>query len=355
MIFPKATASSGADARSGAAPLTGIFSSRLARLGVIAALSLVATAGAAPSHAAPQPAARRIKDCADCPAMVVVPGGRFTIGSPETEPGRHKNEGPQRALDIATLAVSETEITRRQFSAFVRATRRTVAPGCDTHGDGADGNWDATPAASWMSPGFPQGDDHPVVCVTWQDAADYAAWLAARTGRPYRLLREAEWEYAARGGTTGAFYWGADEDAACPYANGGDRSLLRTLPAWSRAIAQAVRDREPGARILECDDGAGFTRAVGGLRANAFGLHDMTGNVWEWVEDCFQPGAYAHLAADGRPAGHGADGAACERHRARGGSWDDYPIDLRSARRTVGLQLDARRNDTGFRVARGIK
>ena len=294
---------------------------------------------------------KRIKECADCPSMVVVPGGRFVIGSPDSEPGRHKNEGPRRTLDIQTLAVSQTEITRAQFRAFLRSTGRSLAPGCDTHGDGTDGNWDSVASASWTRPGFSQGEDHPVVCVTWQDAHDYAAWIATRTHQPYRLLGEAEWEYAARGGTTSAFYWGDAEDGACAYANGGDRSLLRALPAWSQAIASAQQNREPGARILECDDGAGFTRRVGQLRANAFGLFDMTGNVWEWVEDCYQDGSYEHLSANGRPP----ETATCEKHRARGGSWDDYPIDLRSARRTSALDQSVRRNDTGFRIARDVK
>jgi formylglycine-generating enzyme required for sulfatase activity len=283
--------------------------------------------------------------------MVALPGGGLLIGSPDSEPGRHGNEGPQRQLQIAPFAVSETEITRGQFRAFLRATHRQVEPGCDTHGDGTDGNWDHVPSASWSDPGFAQTDDHPVVCVTWQDARDYAAWVAARTGQPYRLLTEAEWEYAARAGTTSAFYWGNDEDAACRFANGGDRSLTRALPSWSIAIARAQREGEMGARLLNCDDGSGFTRPVGQLRANGFGLRDMTGNVWEWIEDCYQSGSYAHLSQNGRPPS--ADN--CDKHRARGGSWDDYPIDLRSARRTSGLNPPDRRNDTGFRIARNLR
>jgi len=293
----------------------------------------------------------RTRDCADCPTMIFVPGGRFTIGSPDAEPGRHSNEGPRRPVDIASLAVSETEITRGQFRAFLRATGRRPEPGCDTHGDGTDGNWDHVPTASWSAPGFAQTDEHPVVCITWQEAADYAAWLAARTGRHYRLLGEAEWEYAARAGTGTAFYWGDDEDAACAYANGGDRSLVRALPTWAIAIRAAQAAAEAGARILACDDHAGFTRPAGRYRANGFGLRDMTGNVWEWVADCFQAGGYGDQPARGQALAR----IACDRHRARGGSWDDYPIDLRSARRTSGLEPSSRRNDTGFRIARDVE
>jgi formylglycine-generating enzyme required for sulfatase activity len=316
----------------------------------LAGIFAAAVALGSPSASQSQPQPSRIHDCPDCPLMVVIPGGDFLIGSPDSEPGRHNNEGPQRRFHIKTLAVSETEITRKQFESYLRATRKHPASGCDTHGDGKDGNWDFVPDASWMNPGFPQRDNHPVVCVSWQDAHDYARWIAARTGQPYRLLTEAEWEHAARAGSTTAFYWGAEEDAACRYANGGDRSLLRDLPAWSAAISTAQREGEPGARLLECDDGAGFTSAVGRLRPNAFGLKDMSGNVWEWVEDCYVGGTYdRHTEEGGLP-----DLPSCERHRARGGSWDDYPIDLRSARRTAGLPLPARRNDTGFRIARDI-
>lgn len=318
---------------------------------LVRAALLVATGlAASPVFAAPAPAPGR-RDCRDCPRMRVLGGGTFVIGSPDDEPGRHRNEGPQRTLSIAAVAVGETEVTVGQFAAFVKATARRMPAGCDTHGDGKDGNWDRSPSASWRSPGFAQTDEHPVVCITWQDAHDYAAWLAARTGKPYRLPYEAEWEYAVRAGTTTAFYWGTAETQSCAYANGGDRSLLQALPAWAEALAQAQKDGEAGAHIIECTDGAGFTRPVAQLRANAFGLHDMTGNAWELVEDCYTTGAYEALSPDGRPAATDA----CNAHRARGGSWDDYGIDLRSARRTSPLPLDSRRNDTGFRVAYPLK
>ena len=172
-----------------------------------------------------------------------------------------------------------------------------------------------------------------MVCVSWEDAAAYAAWLSRRTGHAYRLLSEAEWEYAARGGTTSAYFWGDDADRGCGHMNGGDPTLQRGFPRWAEAMTKAQREGEKGARFLACEDGAVFTAPAGRYKPNAFGLYDMAGNAWEWVADCYQAGGYETLAPDGR-AQAGGD---CGKRRTRGGSWDDYPIDLRSARRTSAL------------------
>ena len=181
-----------------------------------------------------------------------------------------------------------------------------------------------------------------MVCVSWPDAAEYAAWLARRTERPYRLPSEAEWEYAARAGTTTTYYWGDSADHGCEYMNGGDESMARALPRYRELLAQEVLRGEPGARLIECDDGAGFTAPVAHYRPNAFGLHDMIGNVWEQVADCW----YEALPTDGRA--HADPG--CTDHRSRGGSWNDYPRDLRAARRGR-IRPGYRSNAVGFRVA----
>ncbi len=304
---------------------------------------------ASSSSAEPRPdAGRRFVDCAECPAMVAVPDGTVLIGSPPGEVGRYGNEGPQRTIGITRLAVGAFEVTRRQYAAFATATRRAPPGDCLTHGDGTTFDTaDNARSGSWRDPGFRQSDDHPVVCVSWQDADAYVAWLSRRTGKPYRLLSEAEWEYAARGGTRTAFFWGATADRACRYANGSDPSLVRALPAWIETVRRAAQGGDTRAGILPCDDGSAFTAAVGRYAPNRYGLHDMSGNVWEHVADCWVAGGYDAIGDDGA-AVRALD---CQRRRVRGGSWDDYAIDLRSARRTGGLSATQRRNDTGFRVA----
>ena len=250
-------------------------------------LALAASLVAAVSHS--QPAPEMFQDCPDCPRMIALAGGRAVIGSPADEPERHKNEVLQHTEDIGAFAVSEAEITRAQFAAFVADTKREIPVGCYTHGDGMDTTSDLDAAASWRAPRFEQTDDHPVVCVTWQDASDYAAWLSRRTGQSYRLPTDAEWEYAARAGTTSAYFWGDDADRGCAWMNGGDPSLARALPPWTKAVARDAAAGLAGARMLECDDGNAFTSAVRHYQPNAFGLYDVAGNVWEWVDACRDP------------------------------------------------------------------
>lgn len=294
---------------------------------------------------APSSGARVIQDCPDCPRMIRIPGGSFTMGSPPDEIGRHAIEGPQPDVAIPAFALGATEVTRGQFEAFVRATGRPMPGGCFTHGDGADTSSDWDVGASWLAPAFAQASDHPVVCVTWQDAVDYAAWMSGKTGQRYRLPSEAEWEYAARGGTTTPFFWGTSADRSCTAVNGGDQSLARALPRWQAAIGEDLRSGNAIARLMECDDGNSFTSPVGQYRANPFGLHDIAGNVWEWTADCRSP----RLPTDSRPI----EEPPCTSRRNRGGSWDDYPDDLRSGRRAA-IPPDTRRNDTGFRLAREL-
>ena len=314
-------------------------------LWVVVALAGALAAGAA--EAAPAKSGPVIRDCRDCPAMVSLPGGTFQMGSPADEPGRHRNESPQRAVTLPAFAIGATEITRRQYEAFVRATTRAATGGCHVHGGGDDISV-ANPNASYRAPGFAQTPDHPAVCVSLIDAEAYAAWLSTKTGRAYRLPSEAEWEYAARAGTTSAFFWGASGDD-CAHMNGGDETLGRVYPAWSKVLAAARAKGEAGSRLVACEDGAGFTAPVGRYRPNGFGLKDITGNVWEWTLDCYQA-SYEATPTDGRPY----VGGECKERRTRGGSWDDYPDDLRVAVRKR-LAPDVRRSDVGFRLVRETK
>jgi formylglycine-generating enzyme required for sulfatase activity len=317
----------------------------LPSLAVVAALVAACGSDAGGPRAPRPPEVNAFDDCEVCPHMVAVPAGSFVMGSPDDEPGRYATEGPQRSVTIASFALAAHEVTRAQYAAFVEDTHRSDTPGCKTMGDGTatDAVSDAT--ASWRSPGFEQAGNHPVVCVSWDDARDYAAWLARKTGRDYRLSSEAEWEHAARAGTTTAYFWGDRADRGCAYANSGDASLARALPRWSETLANALRNGESGAEIVGCDDGASFTAPVGRYQPNAFGLYDMLGNAWEWVADCSRPALPSDARAHIDPT--------CKMHRARGGCWNDYPRDFRSARRSSAAP-DDRWSATGFRVARSL-
>jgi len=219
------------------------------------------------------------KDCAQCPEMAVLPAGSFTMGAPESESeGRRFGwGGPETPVTIATpFAMAVTEVTRAQFKAFLDDTGHELAPTCGTVwvAQVADEfGEDARP--TWHDPLYPGGftpaDDHPMVCVRWHDVQAYAAWLTEQAGggRYYYIPSEAEWEYAARGGTTGPRPWG-EAETSCAFANIGDTSYRDII----------------GSETISCTDGIPFTAPVKSFPANGFGLHDMLGNVWGWTHDC---------------------------------------------------------------------
>ena len=276
---------------------------------------------------------RRFRDCEGCPELVVVGAGSYMMGSPSGEEGRGDDEGPVHRVRIGRpIAVGVTEVTRGEWRGFVRETGHSTGDSCWTY---EDGEWKGRSGRSWRSPGYSQTDGHPVVCVSWEDAQEYVAWLSRKTGEGYRLLSEAEWEYVARGGTSTSRYWGEGESGQCRHANGADRTLKRRYGDWKWAVAS-------------CDDGHVHTAAVRTFSANGYGLHDVLGNVWEWVEDCWNEG-YAGAPSNGS-AWEGGD---CARRVLRGGSWNYIPRDLRSAYRSrdpSGIRGD----DVGFRVARTL-
>ena len=253
------------------------------------------------------------RDCEYCPHMTMIPAGHFRMGSAPTEAGRTAQEGPQHAVVIEhAFAVSTFDITRSEFAAFATQTGFSVP--------GARCDWRA-PRAGGVP--FEQGPTDPVVCVSWQDAQVYVAWLSEKTGKHYRLLSEAEWEYAARAGSNSARPWGelASHDRAntgadrccAPVASGADR-WLHTSPA-------------------------------GSFPSNAFGLSDMLGNVWQWVEDCASEG-YEDAPPNGAPhvTGH------CDLRVVRGGSWF-HPSDMARSASRAADRPDFRVGDIGFRVA----
>jgi formylglycine-generating enzyme required for sulfatase activity len=265
--------------------------------------------------------ATSFKDCPDCPEMVVVPAGSFTMGSPPGEIGRAADREDQVPVVIAQpFAVGALAVTRGEFAAFTKATGHTPDGGCYIW---TGTTWVEEASRDWRSVNFPQDDRHPVTCVSFADATAYAAWLSATTGKTYRLLSEAEREYVTRAGSTTPFWWGssistrqANYDGRLVYAGGpkGDW-LQRTLPADAFA-------------------------------ANPWGLFNVHGNVWEWVSDCWTE-KNAGNPGDGTPRLTGD----CSWRVVRGGAWNYDPAELRSAHRYWNLPGN-RNTGTGFRIAR---
>ena len=248
---------------------------------------------------------QKFRDCAQCPELVVVPAGSYEMGSPPGEGGRDDDEGPVHRVTISEpFAVGLYEVTFGEWDACHRGG------GCSRNP--SDFGWGR--------------GNRPVVAVSWEDAKEYIRWLSGKTGEDYRLLSESEWEYVARAGTTGPFHYGSTvspEQANYDgnYAYGGGRK-------------GRYRER---------------TEPVGSFSPNAFGLHDVHGNVEEWVEDCWH-GSYEGAPADGSAWTSGGD---CGARVLRGGSWLSEPRFLRSAYR-LWYTTDFRYFSVGFRVSRTL-
>ena len=256
------------------------------------------------------------RDCPACPEMVVIPAGSFTMGAPPgEEKERESSESPQRRVTIARpFAVGKYEVKRREFARFVKETGRSTGNDCYIW---SGKKW--VDSGSWRNPGFVQDDSHPVACVAWDDARAYVSWLSRRTGKRYRLLSEAEWEYAARAGTTTRYHWGDD------------------------LVPNRANCRRCGSRW----DGKG-TAPSGSFAPNGFGLYDMLGSVWEWVEDCWHNN-YRGAPSDGSAWTSG--GRDCSRYRIlRGGAHFFDPKFMRAAYRGH-TSTDLRWHTLGFRVA----
>ena len=271
-------------------------------------------------------------DCDTCPEMVVIPKGAFTMGSPSSEVGRWANEGPVHRVQLRSFALGKYEVTRGQFDAFVRDTGYSA--GGDCYVDKGGGEFGKLASKNWRDPNYAQTDQDPAVCISWEYANAYIEWLAWQTGKPYRLPSESEWEYAARAGTTTARHWGDDPDEACASANVFDRtSKSKNGYDWAHH---------------DCTDDHAHTAPVGNFRPNGFGLYDMLGNAWEWVEDCWN-GSYSGAPSDGSAWSTGE----CGERVLRGGSWDHVPKFVRAAYR--GKSGTGYRDfDYGFRIARTI-
>jgi formylglycine-generating enzyme required for sulfatase activity len=271
------------------------------------------------------------KDCGDCPEMVALPAGEFMMGSPASERGHLGVEGLPRAVLIPKpIAIGKFEVTVDQFSVFDAETGATVGNFCKVIAafDRTPIVW-GPPEASFRQPGFDVMGSHPVVCVSWHDAQAYVAWLRRRTGKPYRLPTEAEWEYAARAGTKTAYSFGNDANTLCAHARFAD---LGSQFSWRDGCRSDVVTYGP--------------LPVGSLKPNPWGLFDMHGNAWEWVEDCWTPNAL-EIPVDGSAFSRPGN---CEVGVVRGGSFAVGSRRVRSAIR-VPMKTTMQAYNNGFRVA----
>ena len=276
-----------------------LLSTRTGHLANLSTAPSIADGGAPPEP--PEPPGSRFRDCPECPEMVVVPAGSFLMGSPESEEDRWDREGPVHRVAFArAFAAGVYEVTFDEWDACVS--------------DGGCGGYRPEDILNWGR------GVRPVIRVSWEDAQMYVRWLSRKTGEEYRLLSESEWEYVARAGTRTRYWWG----------DGIGRNRATCYTCGSRW------------------DDLGQTAPVGSFSANAFGLYDVHGNVWEWVEDC-RNDSYNGAPSDGS-AWESGD---CGWRMLRGGHWGSVPRYLRSAMRSWS-RPDYRTFSAGFRVARTL-
>jgi sulfatase modifying factor 1 len=283
-------------------------------------------------------------DCANCPVMVELPAGSFLMGTAQADrlidprTGKPaKNDGPQHRVTIdQSFAIGKYEVSGWEFGHFVSATGYQPAGPCMEFSPAE--SFSISNEFDWYETGYPQTNSAPVTCVSFFDAQAYANWLSTITGRNYRLPSEAEWEYAARAGTTTPYYWGDDAALSCNYAN------VRSAGADTISKRQAESDLKNG---FPCAEDFPHSSPVGSFAPNAFGLHDMQGNAWEWVSDC------NHKNYEGAPADSSAwmDAKGCQFGVIRSGSFLNL-VERSSTTVRAGRPREGRATNMGFRVVR---
>lgn len=249
------------------------------------------------------------RDCADTPELIRLLGAKFTMGEQSTTGTLY--ERPLHDVTVQGFSIGKYEVTFDEWDACVRAR------GCLTEPD--DKDWGR--------------GRRPVINVTWIDAQQYVHWLSKKTGKTYRLAAEAEWEYAARAGAQGRYSWGEGAEWACEYGNVFDLTGGDAFPNWAWRAT--------------CDDTYATTAPVGSFKGNRYGLYDMNGNVWEWVQDCWHSD-YTGAPTDGSAWIRGGE---CAKRVNRGGGWGNHPRSMRSASRDADAG-DGYSNAIGFRVVR---
>ncbi len=289
--------------------------------------------------------------------LTLVPSGEFMMGSGEPAedtaaffhkkyPGDNltadgfEEQHPQHRVRITEpFYLGTYHVTRGQFRQFVEDSKyKTDAEKGDNPGAGG---WDNESkefgfikGCSWRNAGFQQTDDHPVVNVSWNDAAAFCKWLSGKEGKTYELPSEAQWEYACRAGTKTRYSSGDDPEALPKVANIADATARARFPDWTWTI--------------KASDGYVFTAPVGQFKPNAFGLYDMHGNAWQWCADWYREDYYGKSPADDPK---GPDTGDVGRRVFRGGAWYCSPFCARSAERMWGMPNQGD-DGVGFRVAR---
>ena len=252
------------------------------------------------------------KNCDQCPEMVVVPASQFVMGATLGEAGHEDDEAPARTVTFAQpFALVKYEVTFDEWDACV------IAGGCEKTTDETWGR-----------------GRRPAINVNYVQAMAYTKWLSVKTGKQYALPSEAQWEYAAQAGATQGTFWGNGKARTCEYANVYDATAKAKLMFdWA---------------VFPCNDRHTETAPVGSFAPNALGLHDMLGNVWEWVADCYRQN-YTDAPADGSAV----NAETCMKQISRGGSWNIFPVWVRTGYR-YGLEAKLRSSNLGFRVMRTL-
>jgi formylglycine-generating enzyme required for sulfatase activity len=268
--------------------------------------------------------------------LVLIPAGKFLMGSPNDEEGRDDDEGPQHEVEITRpFYLGRYEVTRGQFRRFVEEMDyRTDA---EKNGEGGwgfneeTGNFEGRKRQyTWKNAGFAQTDQHPVANVSWNDAKAFCDWLSKKEGKKYRLPTEAEWEYSCRAGTMTRFYSGDDAETLAEVGNVADGTAKKKFSGWT---------------TIQAEDGYVFTAPVGRFLANRFGLHDMHGNVWEWCEDWYDKDHYRNSPV------HNPQGPSAGSFRvSRGGSFSNAPRDYCRAASRDRYEPAFRHLNLGFRI-----
>jgi sulfatase modifying factor 1 len=264
-------------------------------------LILLLSAGVAAAHAG-----TTYTDPSTGMEFVSIKGGCYQMG--DSGGDGDPNERPVHQACISDFSMAITEVTNGQYKKFSPLHHSGTSQGSSLN-----------------------EDNQPVVNVSWEEATAFAKWLSEKTGQSYRLPTEAEWEYAARAGSSQSRFWGTDANEACRFANVADMTAKKQWAKWT---------------TFTCDDGYAVSAPVGSFTANGYGLKDMLGNVWEWCEDIYNGEAYGKLPKD-NPVYSGSG----EYRVMRGGGWSNGPLGIRSSHR-VGLSPEFGHHALGFRLVR---